>query len=213
MVEGDPTDGGDLGIGVERGPVRERKDEGTDRDGREHRCAGNDVIEAADELLARGGKTHLLGGLPNRGRDKIGVLRRLPAAGKRHMSRPWITQTLCPADQEQAVRIGRQQNRHGSPDERATRGIYLRLVIGEALPEAEEPGRQCWWLWQDPPQHPPDAGGPRRLKSAGLPAVAGRAVSDIRRSSLRPRHSGQATLVSERTSCSNSVSQAAQRYE
>ena len=127
------------------------------------------------------------------------------------MSRPWVAQTLGPPDQEQAVGIGREQNRHGGPDERATRGVYLRLVIGEALSEAEEPGGQCWWVWQEPPQQPPVAGGPRRLKSAGFPAEAGRAVSDIRRSSLRPRHPGQVTLVSVRTSCSNSVSQALQR--
>jgi hypothetical protein len=82
-------------------------------------------------------------------------------------------------------------------------------VGGEAIAEPVETS-QWLWVWQPPPQHPP-AGGPNRLElalslpngSAGLPLEAGRAVSDISRSSRCPWHWGQATLVSDRTSWSN----------
>ena len=71
--------------------------------------------------------------------------------------------------------------------------------------------RQWECEWQPPPQQPPLAGGPSRLKSAGFPADPGRAGSDMRRSSFRPLHSGQVTVVSPRTSRSNRVSQESQR--
>jgi hypothetical protein len=58
-------------------------------------------------------------------------------------------------------------------------------VAGEALPKAVEAGAQWLWLWQPPPQHPPPGGGPSRLRSVCFPPVAGRAVSDMSRSSFR----------------------------
>jgi hypothetical protein len=82
---------------------------------------------------------------------------------------------------------------------------------GEAIAQAVETAAQWLWVWQPPPQHPPPGGGPSRLRSACFPPVAGRAVSDMSRSSFRPRHWGQATVVSVRTSWSNSARQALQR--
>jgi hypothetical protein len=77
-------------------------------------------------------------------------------------------------------------------------------VDRKAIAKPSEPGNQWLWVWQPPPppppQHPPPGGGPSRLRSGCLPPEAGRAVTDISRSSLRPWHWGQATLVSERTS-------------
>ena len=145
MIERDPTHGGDLGIDMERGPGPEGENEGSDRDGREHRGSGNHVVQTAGELLARRRKPHFLLRLAYGGRDEIGVLNGVAAAGKCHVARPGISGALSPADQEQAVRVGGEQHRYGSPDEGTTRGVYLRLMMGEALSEPEEPGSQCWW--------------------------------------------------------------------
>ncbi|HEY7614033.1 MAG TPA: hypothetical protein VH764_13610 [Gemmatimonadales bacterium] len=75
---------------------------------------------------------------------------------------------------------------------------------GEAIADTVETTGQWVWLWQPPPQQPPPGGGPSRLTSVCVPPVAGRAGIDISRSSFRPRQRGQATLVSLRTSWSNS---------
>jgi hypothetical protein len=83
----------------------------------------------------------------------------------------------------------------------------------KAIAKRREPGSQWLCVWQPPPQHPPPGGGPSRLTpalslpngSAGFPPEAGRAVSDMSRSSLRPLHWGQETVVSDRTSWSNSA--------
>jgi hypothetical protein len=84
-------------------------------------------------------------------------------------------------------------------------------VDGQAIAKPMKTTAQWLWVWHPPPQHPPLGGGPSRLTSACFPPVAGRAVSDMSRSSFRPWQLGQATLVSLRTSWSNSASQAVQR--
>jgi hypothetical protein len=151
------------------------------------------------------GEPNLLGGLTDRGGHEIGLGRVLPPPRQRDVAGPGISGALGAADQEQRVRVGSENDGDGRPDEGFAPILSRRAMAGETIAQAEEIAGQWPWLWQPPPQHPPPGGGPRRLRSAGLPPVAGRAVSDIRRSSLRPWHWGQATLVSPRTSWSNSV--------
>jgi hypothetical protein len=145
VVQRDPASGRDFRIGRERGSGWEREDERADSDRRENGGPGNDIVEAADELLAGGRIADLLRGLPDGGGDEVRVDIRLASAGERHVSRPRVVPALGPADQEEAVGIGSEEHRDGRPDERAARGVYLGLVVGEALPETEESRGQCWW--------------------------------------------------------------------
>jgi hypothetical protein len=122
------------------------------------------------------------------------------------MTGPGISPAFGAPDQENRVGIGSEDDRDRGPDKRIAPLIYPGAVKSEAIAESSESGSQWLWVWQPPPQHPPPGGGPSRLRSApshlspDLPLEVGRAVSDMSRSSRLPLHSGQATLVSERTS-------------
>jgi hypothetical protein len=144
--------------------------------------------------------------------DQIGVPSSAAAAREPDLAGPGITGTLSPADEEDRKGIGREhQGDGGPPPVRLDR--LDRLVTGEAVGNAGQRGseRAGQWLceWHAPPQQPP-GGGPSLLKSAGLPAVAGRAGSDMRRSTFRSLHWGQLTVVPFRTSRSKSEPQEGQ---
>jgi hypothetical protein len=102
------------------------------------------------------------------------------------VARPRITGALRPADEQQRVRVGRQDDGDRGPDERIAPVVHHRPVDGEAIAQAGEAIGQWLWLWQLPPQHPPPGGGPSRLRSGCFDPEAGRAVSAMSRSSLRP---------------------------
>ena len=166
----------------------------------------------AEERRAVEDEADLLERLADSGLQQVGVSGLAAAARQRHVPRPGIAGVLGAADEEDRVGRGRDDDRDRRPDQAGIVRTHHRLVPREALAQPGKAEAQWLWEWHPPPQHPPPGGGPSRLKSAGFPAVAGRAVSDMSRSSFRPLQLGQATLVSERTSCSNSASQAAQRY-
>lgn len=156
--------------------------------------------------------TDFLGRLPDGRFDQIGVLRAPAAARQADLAGPRITRPFGPADEEDRIGIRREdQGDGGPPPVRLDR--LDRLVPGEGFGDSgqrrgERVG-QWLWEWQEPPQQPP-GGGPSLLKSAGLPAVAGRAGSDIRRSTFRSLHWGQLTVVPFRTSRSKSEPQEGQ---
>jgi hypothetical protein len=184
---------------------------GPDSDGWENGGPGHDIIERSDQVSTAEGETDLLGGFAHRGGQEVRLCGILPATRQGHVTRPRISQSLGTANEQERVGIGREDDGDRGPDERIAPIVDQRPVGGEPIAKAVEPGGQWLWLWQLPPQHPPPAGGPRRLTSGCFPPVAGRAVRDMSRSSLRPLHWGQATRVSPRTSWSNSASQALQR--
>jgi hypothetical protein len=124
---------------------------------------------------------------------------------------PRVSHALGAPDEKNGVGFGSEDDRHCGPDERVVPLIRERPPGGETTAESSEARGQWLWVWQPPPQQPPPGGGPNRVRSAGLPPVAGGAVSDISRSSRRPSHSGQATVVSDRTRRSNRASHAVQR--
>jgi hypothetical protein len=119
--------------------------------------------------------------------------------------RPGIAQALRAPDEQEGIRIRRDDDGDGCPDQGIALLVHCGPVGGKSPAESGEASGQWLCVWQPPPQHPPPGGGPSRLRSAGFPPEAGRAVSDMSRSSFRPRHPGHATLVSERTSWSNSA--------
>jgi hypothetical protein len=203
-VERDPSCRRDLGIEGKLGTMVEREDIGPDGDGREQRRPWHHVVEGAYQMLGTQDQSDFFGGLPDGGGHQVGVAGILPAARNRHVSRPGVARSLGAPDQKNRVRVGRDDDRDRGPHQGIAALVQRRPVAGEPIAELIEPGSQWLWVWQPPPQHPP-AGGPNRLKSEGLPLEAGRAVSDMSRSSLCPWHLGQATLVSDRTSWSNSA--------
>jgi hypothetical protein len=212
-VEGHPAYGGDLGVEREFRPAVEGEDVGTNGDRRECRSAGHHVVEAAEQVFGPEHQAHLFGGLADSGGHQIGLRGILAAARKRHVSRPRIRGPIGAADQKERVRVGSEDDRDSGPDEAIAALVHPRAVAGEAIAEPSEPVGQWLCVWQPPPQHPPPGGGPSRPtlvlslpnESGCFPPEAGRAVSGMRRSSLRPSHAGQATLVSDRTSWSNSA--------
>lgn len=204
-IERDPPRGRDFGVERELRQAVEGEDVGTDGDRWERRGPGHHVVEAADQVLGPEHQPHLFGCLADGGSHQVGLGRALAAARKRHVSGPGITGPLGAPDQKNRVRVGSEYDRDRGPDERIAPLVHLSAVDGEAIAKPREPGGQWLWVWQPPPQHPPPGGGPSRLRSARFPPEAGRAGSDMSRSSLRPLHSGQATLVSDRTSWSNSA--------
>lgn len=127
------------------------------------------------------------------------------------MSGPGVSRAVGAADQKKRVWRGYENQRHRCPEQLGIGVIGGWLAPGEPFPKPLETIAQWLCEWQLPPQHPPLEGGPSRPKSAGFPAEAGRAVSDISRSSFRLSHSGQATVALPRTRRSNVVSQDEQR--
>ena len=212
-VEWDPARRRDLGVEPKLRPAVEREDVGADGDRWEGRGARDHVIEAAQQEFGAKHETHFFGGFADGGSHQVGLRRILPAAWKRHVPGPGVPGPIGAADQENRVRIGTEDDRDGGPDQRIAPLVHPSAVNGKATAKPGEPGSQWPCVWQPPPQHPPPGGGPSRLRSVpSLPnesgcfrPAAGRAVSDMSRSSLRPLHAGQATLVSDRTSWSNSA--------
>jgi hypothetical protein len=128
------------------------------------------------------------------------------------VARPRIAGALGTPDQQDGVRVRTEDDRHRGPNQWIVTLVREGLSGGEAAAEEGEAAGQWLWVWQPPPQQPPPGGGPSRLRSAGFPPVAGGAVRDMSRSRFRPSHSGQVTVVSDRTSRSNRASHAVQRY-
>ena len=203
---------GDFGVGADPGPSGERKDEGTDRDRGQHRRPRNDVAQCAKPVGRGQVDTDLLGCLPDGRFHQIGVLRAPAAARQADLAGPGITGPFGPADEKDRIGIRREDQGDGGPPPIRLGGLD-RLVPGEAFGDSgQRRGKRVGqWLceWQEPPQQPP-GGGPSLLKSAGLPAVAGRAGSDIRRSTFRSLHWGHLTVVPFRTSRSKSEPQEGQ---
>ena len=144
--------------------------------------------------------------------DQVGVPRSATTAREADLAGPRVTGTLSPADEENRKGIGREDQGDCGPS--SVRLDRLdRVVSGEAVGNAGQRGgeRVGQWLceWQAPPQQPP-GGGPSWLKSAAFPPVAGRAGSDMRRSTFRSLHWGQLTVVPFRTSRSKSEPQEGQ---
>jgi hypothetical protein len=78
------------------------------------------------------------------------------------MAPPRISGAFGPANQEDAIGVGSQKERDGRPDQRRII-IPDRFGAAQSLAKADQPGGQCEWEWQAPPQQPPPAGGPSRL--------------------------------------------------
>jgi len=144
--------------------------------------------------------------------DQVGIRGSPPPTRKADLSGPGIARTLGPADEEEGVWLRGQDQCDGRPPALRVQGLDGRTPGKAPRQSGEGRGERLgqWPCeWQDPPQQPP-GGGPSLLKSVCFPAVAGRAGSDIRRSTLRSLHSGQLTVVPLRTSRSKSVPQEGQ---
>jgi len=189
----------------------EQKDEGPDGNGRQGWCPGNHVGQPARELLAPEPHTDFLQRLSDCGVDQVGIGRGAAPARQGHVSGPRVARAVGATDQKQGVGRGNEDESHRRPEQGGIRVIGGRVPRREPFPQPVETVAQWLCEWQLPPQHPPLEGGPSRLKSAGFPADAGRAVRDISRSSFRLSHSGQATVASPRTRRSKVVSQEEQR--
>ena len=165
--------------------MAQREDMGSDGDGREDRRPRNDIIERPDQVLWAERESDLFGSLPHGRGEEVGLRGLLPAAGQGHVPRPGVACPLGATNQQQRIGIGGEDDSDRSPDQRIASVVHHRAMDGEAIAKTVETAGQWLWLWQLPPQHPPAAGGPSRLRSICLPPVAGRAVSDMSRSSFR----------------------------
>ena len=143
-VQRNPPRPGHLGVEGEGRPLIQRENVGTDRDGREDRSPGHDIIEGADQVLAAEGEPDLLGGLPHGGGEKVRVSGLLPAPGQGHMAGPGVACTLGAANEQQGVGIGGEDNGDRRPDEGIATVVHHRAVDGEPIAKAVKPGGQ--WL-------------------------------------------------------------------
>ena len=134
------------------------------------------------------------------------------AAGEPDVTAPRISRPLGPAYEQHRVGVGCHDHRDSSPVcGRVGRRRFDRAG-GETLESRGDPAlgfRQ--WQPQPPPPHPP-LGGPMRERSGPPDPPWGRAVTDIRRSTLALWQAGQTTLVSLRTSVSNPLPHWVQAY-
>jgi hypothetical protein len=208
LCQWDPCCGRDFRAEEGVGPTTGDEDERPDGDRGKDRSPGDHVLQGSGQVLIAEMETYFFPGFPKRGVQQIGIPALLPPAGQGHVPRPGIAATLGSADKKDRIRVGRQDNRDRRPKQRVV-VIEDRLVLVQALAEAGQPFGQCECDWQTPPQHPPC--GATRLETGLPPLRAGRAGSEIKRSSSRPAHFGQTTDSLFRISCSNWVSQAIQR--
>ena len=212
MGELDPVTGRDLGVEPDRRAMGKRKHVWANRDRRQRGRDRSHVVQSAEPAGPGQVDTDLLDRFPGRRLEQIGISGPPPTTGKADLTGPGIICPLGPADEEEGIGVRGEDQGHGSPPAVRVRG-FERGAPGQApCQSGQRRGERVdqWPCeWQDPPQQPP-AGGPSWLKSAGLPALAGRAGSDIRRSTFRSRHSGQLTVVPFRTNRSKSVPQEGQ---
>lgn len=205
----DPLRGGDLRVEPDGGAALNAEHVGANRDGRQGWRPGRDIVEDAETLGPGEVDPYFLGRFADRGVHQAGVPVGPAAARKTNLAGPGVVRPLGPADEEDGVGIRGENQRHCRPASLRVPSLDRRAP-GKALGDTGEGRRERvgQWLceWQDPPQQPP-AGGPSLLKSAGFPAVAGRAGTDIRRSTFRSLHRGQATVVPFRTRRSKSEPQ------
>ena len=144
MVEIHPLGGGDFRIGNQGRPLGKREDVGPNSDGRQGGRAGDNVVQAAEQVGRHEREADLLGGLANGGRDEIGVGLLAPAAGQRHVSRPRISRALGAADEEDGIWGGNEDDRDRRPEERRVIAPGDWPVTGQPLPQPGEAGAQ--WL-------------------------------------------------------------------
>ena len=142
-IQRHPLRGGDFGVGCGLEPAIENEDEWPDRDRWQDGGAGNDIVETAGELLRAQDETDFLLGLADGGGDEVGLGGILPSAGKRHVAGPGIPCPLGPADQQDRVGIGSEDDGDRCPDEGTAERVLDRAVEGEMVPESVEPDQ---WL-------------------------------------------------------------------
>jgi len=208
----DPVDGSDLIAQHQKWPLIQSEDKGSDSNRRKGNGPRNHVVECPQRLSIGQSEPNLFRGFADRGLEQTGITRFLASPRQANVPGPGIVNPFSSSDQQQGIRIRREDERDRRP--RPLRVIRPdRLVPGELLRQPGEGGRnlvQWLWEWQAPPQQPPPGGGPSLLKSAAFPPEPWRAGTDISRSTFRPEHLGQATLVPWRTNCSKSVPQEGQ---
>ena len=208
----DPMGGGHFGVESQVQAGGKGKDERAHRDRWEDRSPWGHIVEGTYQRCPGEIDADLLGGFPDGRLDQVGVASAAATPWEPDLAGPGIAATLSPADEEDRKGVGSENEGDGSPSPVRLDRLD-RLMSGEAVGDAGQRGgeRLAQWLceWHAPPQQPP-GGGPSLLKSAGLPPVAGRAGSDMRRSTFRSLHSGQLTVVPFRTSRSKSEPQEGQ---
>jgi hypothetical protein len=162
MVDRDPAGSSDFCVGGQCRTGWDQKHERPYRDRWKDRGSRDDVIEAPRHMLPFELHPDFFPGLPNRGAEKVFISRLATATGQGHVTPPGISSALGSSDQKYAVGLGADNDCDGGPEQ----GCVIvggRVVSGQPLPEAKEPGGQCEWEWQPPPQQPPPGGGPSRL--------------------------------------------------
>ena len=117
-LEFDPEVRRHLDIRDDRGSMGKEEDERPHHQGREVRRPGGDVIEEADELGGSQVDADLLERFTNGGLEQIGIAGAAPPSRQPHLARPRITGTLSPPNEQEGVRIGREQHRHCRAGER-----------------------------------------------------------------------------------------------
>ena len=160
--QSNPPSRSDLGVQHQRRPRGREKYVGPDGYGRQDRSAGNDIVEGAGEVVAGELNSHLLGHLPNHGRQEILVPGFAPSTWKRHVAGPRVSGPLGPAYQQNGIGVRGDDDRYCGPYQR---GIVVvgRLALGQALSQEGKPAAQCECDPQLPPQQPPPGGGPSLL--------------------------------------------------
>jgi hypothetical protein len=91
----------------------------------------------------------LLGGFPNRGRQKIRIRGFAPATREGHVSGPRIAGPLGSSDEEDGVRIGGENDGYRGPNQR-----WVVVCDGgarsQSLAQTSQPAGQCERDWQPP---------------------------------------------------------------
>ena len=162
VVDRDPVGGGYLGVERQQRSDRGEEHEGSDGYGWENGRSRHHVIEGSSQMLAIQLDSDFFLGLADRGREEILVGRLAAAAWQGHVAPPGISGALGAPDQKDGVGFGSEDDGDRGPQEGCV-VVGAGLVAGQTLAEANQPGGQCEWDWQPPPQQPPPGVGPRRL--------------------------------------------------
>ena len=193
------------GLSSRSGQRPRTKTNGRTAIGGKQRRAGHHVVEAADQVVRVELEPDLLERLAHGGGDEVGFGGVLPATGQRHVARPRIPRPLGAADEQHGVGVGRQDHRHGGPDERIASIVHQGWWTARrsrSRVSLEFSGCACGSRPRSTRLRAAAPGGSDRPACRRTRAEP---VSDISRSSFPPWQPGQATLVSDRTSWSNSA--------
>jgi hypothetical protein len=117
MIQCHPSGRGNFWIQSKIGAFGAQEDERTHGNGRQHRGAGYYIIKGTRQLGSLEMGPDFLVSLPDGRDEKIGVFRLLSATRQRHVAAPGISGALGPADQEDAVGIGCENECDGGPDQ------------------------------------------------------------------------------------------------